>query len=131
MLVGYVVPDDPEAFDRQAATERLREALPAALVPLLAVTDTLPTRTSGKVDRNALPWPLPGMDTDGPPAELDGTAGWLAERWTKVLGATVTGADNDFFLHGGGSLAAAQLVSVAAGSGTPRPLSATSTSTRD
>ncbi|MEU4395054.1 Pls/PosA family non-ribosomal peptide synthetase [Kribbella sp. NPDC023855] len=111
LLVGYVVPDDPEAFDRQAATERLREELPAALVPLLAVTDTLPTRTSGKVDRNALPWPLPGMDTDGPPAELDGTAAWLAEHWTKVLGATVTGADNDFFLHGGGSLAAAQLVS--------------------
>lgn len=111
LLVGYVVPDDPEGFDRQAATERLREALPGALVPLLAVTDTLPTRTSGKVDRNALPWPLPGMDTDGPPAELDGTAGWLAERWTKVLGAKVTGADNDFFMHGGGSLAAAQLVS--------------------
>ena len=39
---------------------------PAALVPLLAVVDTLPTRTSGKVDRNALPWPLPGMDGDGP-----------------------------------------------------------------
>ncbi|GAA1705750.1 non-ribosomal peptide synthetase [Kribbella yunnanensis] len=109
LLVGYVVPD--EAFDQQSATERLREALPAALVPLLAIVDTLPTRTSGKVDRNALPWPLPGMDSDGPAAELDGTAGWLAERWTKVLGAKVTGTDNDFFMHGGGSLAAAQLVS--------------------
>ncbi|MFI5736698.1 Pls/PosA family non-ribosomal peptide synthetase [Kribbella sp. NPDC051587] len=111
LLVGYVVPDEPEAFDQKGATERLREALPAALVPLLAIVDTLPTRTSGKVDRNALPWPLPGMDSDGPAAELDGTAGWVAERWTKVLGATVTGTDNDFFMHGGGSLAAAQLVS--------------------
>ena len=111
LLVGYVVPEDPDAFDQAKATERLREALPAALVPLLAIVDTLPTRTSGKVDRNALPWPLPGMDSDGPAAELGGTAGWLAERWTKVLGAKVTGPDNDFFLHGGGSLAAAQLVS--------------------
>ncbi|MET7283441.1 Pls/PosA family non-ribosomal peptide synthetase [Kribbella sp. NPDC005582] len=111
LLVGYVVPDDAEAFDQTGATERLREALPAALVPLLAIVDTLPTRTSGKVDRNALPWPLPGMDSDGPAADLDGTAGWLAERWTKVLGAKVTGTDNDFFMHGGGSLAAAQLVS--------------------
>lgn len=112
LLVGYVVPEDPAAFDQAKATARLREELPAALVPLLAVVDTLPTRTSGKVDRNALPWPLPGMDGDGPAAELSGTEGWLAERWTKVLGATVTGPDNDFFLHGGGSLAAAQLVSV-------------------
>nr|WP_202886293.1 Pls/PosA family non-ribosomal peptide synthetase [Kribbella sandramycini] len=111
LLVGYVVPEEPESFEKAGATERLREALPAALVPLLAIVDTLPTRTSGKVDRNALPWPLPGMETDGPAAELEGTAGWLADRWTKVLGATVTGPDNDFFLHGGGSLAAAQLVS--------------------
>jgi len=111
LLVGYVVPDDPATFDQTKATERLREELPAALVPLIAVVDTLPTRTSGKVDRNALPWPLPGMNTDGPSVELTGTAGWLAERWTKVLGAAVTGPDNDFFLHGGGSLAAAQLVS--------------------
>ncbi len=71
LLVGYVVPEDPEAFDQQAATERLREELPAALVPLLAIVDTLPTRTSGKVDRDALPWPLPGMDSDGPAAELE------------------------------------------------------------
>ena len=28
-------------------------------VPRLAVVDTLPTRTSGKIDRDALPWPLP------------------------------------------------------------------------
>ncbi|MGW6279768.1 Pls/PosA family non-ribosomal peptide synthetase [Kribbella sp. NPDC055071] len=111
LLVGYVVPEDPDAFDQAKATARLREELPAALVPLLAVVDTLPTRTSGKVDRNALPWPPPGMDSDGPAAELSGTAGWLAERWTRVLGAKVTGPDNDFFLHGGGSLAAAQLVS--------------------
>jgi acetyltransferase-like isoleucine patch superfamily enzyme len=111
LLVGSVVPDDPTSFDNAKATARLREELPAALVPLLAVVDTLPTRTSGKVDRNALPWPLPGMDSDSPAAELTGTAAWLAERWTKVLGAKVTSADNDFFLHGGGSLAAAQLVS--------------------
>jgi hypothetical protein len=40
--------------------------MPAALVPRLAVVDGLPTKTSGKVDRDALPWPLPpppGMPT--------------------------------------------------------------------
>ncbi|NBH04984.1 amino acid adenylation domain-containing protein, partial [Amycolatopsis sp. SID8362] len=50
VLVGYVVPGT-EPFDHDQAATRLREHLPAALVPLLAVVDDLPTRTSGKVDR--------------------------------------------------------------------------------
>ena len=58
VLVGYLVaPTRPRPA---AATERCASALPAALVPLLAIVDDLPTRTSGKVDRAALPWPLPG-----------------------------------------------------------------------
>ena len=107
VLVGYVsVADD---FDRAAARHRLGEELPAPLVPLLAVIDELPTRTSGKVDRAALPWPLPGVEPDA--ARLGGTAAWLAEQWQAVLGVPVTDADASFFDLGGGSLAAAQLVS--------------------
>ncbi|MDG3009331.1 amino acid adenylation domain-containing protein [Rhodococcus sp. D2-41] len=110
LLIGYLVA--PADFDRARARELLTEQLPAALVPRLAVLDRLPTRTSGKVDRAALPWPLPGADPDAVRAPLDGTAGWLAGLWTQVLGAQVTGPDDDFFTLGGGSLAAAQLVSM-------------------
>ncbi|RKT77551.1 non-ribosomal peptide synthetase-like protein [Terracoccus luteus] len=115
VLVGYVVPVDPSTFDAADATARLRDELPAALVPLLAVVAELPTRTSGKVDRAALPWPLPGAAggaDDGDDDALTGTEGWLAEQWTSVLGARVTSADADFFSLGGGSLSAAQLVSL-------------------
>ena len=51
-------------------------------MPLLAVVDDLPTRTSGKVDRDALPWPLPAASGVDPVAAglLTATAGWLAER---------------------------------------------------
>src|SRR5439155_24646345 len=59
ILVGYVAPTAPNSFDQTEALTRLRATLPAALVPMLAVVETLPTRTSGKVDRDALPWPLP------------------------------------------------------------------------
>ncbi|MEU2268304.1 Pls/PosA family non-ribosomal peptide synthetase [Streptomyces olindensis] len=107
LLVGYVVTQD--GWDHAAAVEKLRAELPAALVPLLAPVDELPTRTSGKVDRAALPWPLEGLESAGPVEELYGTEAWLAEQWSEVLGIPVTSARDDFFAIGGGSLAAAQL----------------------
>ncbi|AVH59642.1 MULTISPECIES: Pls/PosA family non-ribosomal peptide synthetase [Streptomyces] len=105
LLVGYVVTQD--GWDHATAVEKLRAELPAALVPLLAPVDDLPTRTSGKVDRNALPWPLEGVEA--PKAQLYGTEAWLAEQWSDVLGIAVGSASDDFFAIGGGSLAAAQL----------------------
>ncbi|MEV7723508.1 Pls/PosA family non-ribosomal peptide synthetase [Streptomyces sp. NPDC087917] len=107
LLVGYLVTQ--EGWDRAAAVERLRAELPAALVPLLAPVDELPTRTSGKVDRDALPWPLPEQEATGPTEQLYGTEAWLAEQWSETLGVAVTGAADDFFAIGGNSLAAAQL----------------------
>ncbi len=112
LLVGYVVPADAAGFDRTSALRQLRRALPAALVPTLAVVDDIPTRTSGKVDRDALPWPFAVDLGDAPEHGLSGVTAWLAEVWTSVLGMPVTGPDDDFFAHGGGSLTAAQLVSL-------------------
>ncbi|RZS68824.1 non-ribosomal peptide synthetase-like protein [Agromyces ramosus] len=107
VLVGYLAV--AHGFDRDAARTRLTEELPAALVPLLAIVDDLPTRTSGKVDRAALPWPLAGVEPDA--AGLGASAAWLAEQWQAVLGVPVSEPDASFFDLGGGSLAAAQLVS--------------------
>ncbi|WP_211268579.1 Pls/PosA family non-ribosomal peptide synthetase [Actinoplanes subtropicus] len=106
LLVGYVVPT--EDFDLAAAKLRVREQLPAALVPLLAEVETLPTRTSGKVDRAALPWPLTSGGGDA--AELTATEEWLAGGWEQILGVRPEAADADFFSNGGSSLGAAQLV---------------------
>ncbi|MEV6013347.1 Pls/PosA family non-ribosomal peptide synthetase [Streptomyces sp. NPDC051976] len=115
LLVGYVVVADD--WDRKQAVEQLRAQLPAALVPLLAPVDSLPTRTSGKVDRAALPWPLPdSAETDAAEAadgeRLTGTEGWVAEQWSEILGVPVLDARDDFFAIGGGSLAAAQLTTL-------------------
>jgi non-ribosomal peptide synthetase-like protein len=106
LLVGYVTVD--ETFDRSEATARLRRSMPAALVPRIAVVDTLPTRTSGKIDRDALPWPV--RDTASR-MRAPGTVGEVAALWSDILGAEPSGADEDFFDLGGGSLTAAQLVS--------------------
>ncbi|MEU8382833.1 Pls/PosA family non-ribosomal peptide synthetase [Streptosporangium sp. NPDC048865] len=104
LLVGYVVPG--EGFDQEDARDRLRHSLPAALVPRIALVDELPTRTSGKIDRDALPWPLPGR-TGAPDAGMPDVDPWVAECWLNILG----GVGGDFFAEGGTSLAAARLVS--------------------
>lgn len=127
ILVGYLSAVDHAAFDRAAALARLREELPAALIPVLAVLAELPTRTSGKVDKAALPWPLPAGDAPGGLGSLgDGATGEtgdadadaaataalrdLAADWQAVLGLPVTDQADNFFDLGGGSLSAAQLV---------------------
>ncbi|MGO2113291.1 MAG: non-ribosomal peptide synthetase, partial [Pseudoclavibacter sp.] len=125
VLVGYLVVERPEGasddgdgaeiLDRGLARAYLAERLAAGVMPLLAVVDELPIRTSGKVDRAALPWPLPGTAVGS--ADLASTEGltdterWLAEQWQAVLGVPVPDVKADFFDLGGGSLAAAQLVS--------------------
>lgn len=107
LLVGYVAVED--TFDPAAALARLRAELPAAMVPRLARVEELPTKTSGKIDRDALPWPLPGPEQKQI-ARLEGTAAWLQDLWAEILGAVVEQGSDDFFDLGGGSLTAAQLV---------------------
>ena len=115
ILVGYLAVEG-DGPDLAGARAVLAERLPAALVPVLAVVDTIPTRTSGKVDRKALPWPPPGQDDAGdagagPAADLPGTRGWLARKWNEILAVPIEN-DSDFFALGGNSLATATLVSV-------------------
>ncbi|QBF46727.1 Pls/PosA family non-ribosomal peptide synthetase [Janibacter limosus] len=109
LLVGYLTAD--AHFDAARARDLLRERMPAALVPRLAVVDELPTRTSGKVDRDALPWPLPTSDDTPATGQLGQTEQWIAGLWVEIIGAQVSDPSVDFFDLGGGSLTAAQVVS--------------------
>ena len=110
LLVGYLAVD--EGFDPQAALALLRGRLPAPLVPRLAVVPELPTRTSGKIDRDALPWPLPESDAGASELQVSGTRAMVRDHWEAVLSTRVTALEADFFDLGGGSLTAAQMVSL-------------------
>ncbi|TCO50859.1 Pls/PosA family non-ribosomal peptide synthetase [Actinocrispum wychmicini] len=103
MLIGYVVAG---GFDPGEARRILADRLPAGLVPRLVELPSLPMKTSGKVDRDALPWPVKGEAV----TYASETETWLAGQWAEVLGVQV-GRDDNFFDLGGGSLAAARLVS--------------------
>lgn len=119
VLVGYVITepgaDGRSAFEAGKARALLTERLPAPLVPLLAEVTALPTRASGKVDRKALPWPVPlaggGDDSGGTVHRLSGTAARLADVWEQLLGLR-PGPDSDFVALGGTSLTAARMASL-------------------
>lgn len=115
VLVGYIVrghKDKGQGFSHIADRALLRRLLPATLVPMLIVLDDLPVRTSGKVDRKALPWPPPSSaeERDEFGLRVETTLTWLADQWRAVLGTKPSSGSN-FFDLGGTSLAAAQLVS--------------------
>lgn len=115
VLAGYISPQQGTAkdFALDAAMEQLRSSLPAPMVPRLCALDSLPVTTSGKVDKKALPWPLPGQLPGQESQEslcTSPTQRWLAELYSATLGVTVTNPDVDFFTLGGTSLAAATLI---------------------
>ena len=112
VLVGYLVAAAGATIDPAVARTQLAAQLPASIVPSLGVVPELPMKASGKVDRKALPWPLPLAETPADVrVELNADLRWLGQRWTDLLGPLPLTEDSDFFALGGASLAAAQLVS--------------------
>ena len=115
VLVGYVLLEDGAGpFDHEVAREHLARRLPHGLTPTLAVLPEFPLTAAGKVDRKALPWPLPPSApaaTGDVPAQLRADLDWIAGNWRDIFGVA-PGPSSDFFADGGTSLAAARLVSV-------------------
>ncbi|MGD7002188.1 Pls/PosA family non-ribosomal peptide synthetase [Corynebacterium halotolerans] len=107
VLVGYLSGEDPDAIDLDTARVLLARKMPGGIVPVLGVLPELPMKTSGKVDRKALPWPLPNNADDA--AELPAELRSLAELWEEQLGPVPMATDSDFFKLGGGSVAIARL----------------------
>lgn len=119
VLVGYLAPEGAhnavEDFNLDAAVNHLRDTLPAALVPRLCVLPELPVTTSGKVDKKALPWPLPSRKKANAagaesPFGGDELMAWVASAWSDTLGMEVDDPKADFFTLGGTSLGAATLI---------------------
>ncbi|WP_405901909.1 amino acid adenylation domain-containing protein [Streptomyces sp. NBC_00656] len=111
-LVAYLVPEGEEC-EARALRGHLAEQLPAHLVPSAFVrVDALPMTTAGKLDRRALPAPLPG---DAAPGSGDVARGpeeeLLCQEFSEVLGIPDVGPEDDFFELGGHSLLAVRLVS--------------------
>ncbi|MBZ5735893.1 amino acid adenylation domain-containing protein [Nocardioides sp. TRM66260-LWL] len=114
LLVGYVVAQAGVVLDLVAVRRSVAARTSGGVAPLVVLVDALPQRSSGKVDRAALPWPPPERVAtaaeDGADPGLSATAAWLASIWRTELGPLQVTADSDFFDLGGSSLIAARMV---------------------
>lgn len=106
LLVGYLVGDAPDPARVRA---QLREWLPQIMIPAeLIVLDALPRgAVSGKLDRKRLPHPDRPQDRPEAGGPADAV---IARQWAKILGLPPASDDDDFFLSGGDSLKAVQLL---------------------
>lgn len=117
-LAGYVVPAPGRTPDPDHLRARLASALPQALVPAtITVLDRLPLSVNGKVDRKALPAPVPATASGRAPvtdAELT-----LCRAVADLLGlpGDQVRADTDFFSLGGDSVSSIRLVGRARAAG--------------
>ena len=114
-LVAYIVPKASSGIDHMAVAALLRQDLPAYMIPAyFEIVGELPTLSSGKINRSALPKPgfhrlIASGQYVAPVCDLETT---IAGIWGEVLGVTQVSVTDDFFLDlGGHSLFAALAVS--------------------
>lgn len=113
-LAAYIVlTPGADTLDREQLAELLRRRVPPYMVPkYLDIVGSLPTSTSGKIDRKNLPTPqslLRGLgDIVAPEDELEEA---IAESWRQGFKLPEISVESDFFVDlGGHSLLAAQCI---------------------
>ncbi|SEK74162.1 non-ribosomal peptide synthetase [Streptacidiphilus jiangxiensis] len=107
-LVAYLVPAaGAQAPDPAGVRAFGRDRLPAALVPgLVVVLDAFPLTPHGKVDRAALPAPLPAASDAGP---VDGVTGEVCALLGRILSVPTVRPEDDPADLGATSLSLMQL----------------------
>ncbi len=115
-LVAAVVASEPEP-PAEELRRHCRARLPAAMVPVRIIAlDRLPVDVNGKLDRTALLRAVEaageataGGTSSGAPAGEESLEAALSVKWRDVLGSAEIGADDDFFLLGGDSMATLEI----------------------
>nr|WP_233434253.1 non-ribosomal peptide synthetase [Nocardia yamanashiensis] len=108
-LVGYLVPATTAAIDLDSVRALLAERLPAYMVPAtFVILDEMPLSANGKLDRTALPAPtFAAAEFIAPTGDSEIL---VASVFADLLGLDAVGATDNFFVRGGNSLIATQLV---------------------
>ncbi|MFD3518693.1 amino acid adenylation domain-containing protein [Streptomyces sp. NPDC058657] len=109
-LVAYVVPESGTRPEPAALRGHLADDLPPYMLPgSFVLLDALPLTPNGKLDRARLPEPeqRAGKNRQAP---ATGTERAVAEIWAGLLPGSDFARDDNFFMAGGNSLQATQLL---------------------
>ncbi|MGY1502800.1 amino acid adenylation domain-containing protein [Streptomyces sp. QTS52] len=108
-LVAYVTLTAGRSLDSTELDEHAAAELPGYMVPRpITVLDTIPLTPNGKLDRKALPAPLPPTDPSRTPRTPEEEL--ICRVYAETLALPRVGIDDDFFALGGHSLLATRLV---------------------
>ncbi|MFG2233612.1 amino acid adenylation domain-containing protein [Streptomyces sp. NPDC048723] len=111
-LVAHYVPAAGAALDETRLRATLEERLPGPMVPSVFVARTaLPTTSSGKTDRKALPRVPLQRSTQASAEPAHDLERRLLAVWRSVLGDDGVGPADDFFQVGGSSVLVPRLLS--------------------
>jgi tyrocidine synthetase III len=109
-LVAYYLGEDQ--FSKASLTAFLSRHLPDYMIPAFFIKmDEFPLNSNGKIDRKALPQPLAAENESAlrllprTPTEIA-----VAGIWSNVLKMELLGVQDNFFMLGGHSLSASQVV---------------------
>ena len=107
-LACWLVADGNHAPRQDTVRARLRESLPAYMIPAtVTVVPRIPLTPNGKVDRAALPRTERATTFVAPRTPTERA---LADVWADLLGLERVSVDDDFFALGGHSFAATRMV---------------------
>jgi amino acid adenylation domain-containing protein len=111
-LAAYWVPVEGSMEpDAAALRTHLKALLPEYMVPSAYVRmDRLPLTANAKLDRRALPEPEAPSTAELAVEPRTATERVIAEIWMEVLGVENVGVEDDFFVLGGHSLRATQVL---------------------
>jgi amino acid adenylation domain-containing protein len=109
-LAAYLTTNAAAPPSYAEISDYLAGLLPDYMIPSsVTVLDALPLSPNGKIDRTALPEPVPApTGADLSPASTDSER-LVAAIWAEILGVDQVGAHDNFFGLGGNSLAAVRV----------------------
>jgi amino acid adenylation domain-containing protein len=112
-LLAYLRLRDGVQFVRESLIDQLQQSLPPYMIPqYVTVLEQFPLLPNGKIDRKALPdpEPNPGHTEREVFTPLTPSEDVLYQLWKQSLRVEQAFTDDDFFIRGGHSLLAMQLI---------------------